>query len=437
MKKYKKVVIVGFPNVGKSTLFNRLLRKKKSLVHDLPGMTRDQVSSVCAIEGKAFTLIDTGGIFDSIDDPFSGLVKEKAWEASREADLILFLLDAKKGLLPAEEDLYHSLRKLDKPILLVVNKSETERDEERGSEFYRLGNEDIFFISAEHKRNLEVLTDRILSFIPAREEGDDREPCLSIAVVGRINVGKSSLINRLCGADKLIVSELPGTTRDSTDTIIQRNKKCYCLVDTAGIRKLGRTQDKREKAGIIKAKKDITRADVVCLILDATEFPTRQDTAIAHIARDSGKPLVLVINKWDLIEKDTMTSEEFKRQAYRKLDFVSYAPLLFVSALSGQRIVRIFDLAEEVYEKGQIRIPTPKLNDLLAWLQTHHPPVSRKKQRIKIKYMTQTGILPPTFTLFTHSTGFMAPAYEKFFVNTLRETFGLEGTPIRIRLRRN
>ncbi|MFC2157582.1 ribosome biogenesis GTPase Der [Acidobacteriota bacterium] len=437
MKKYKKVAIVGFPNVGKSTLFNRLLKKKKSLVHDLPGMTRDQISSICELEEKKFTLIDTGGIFDSVEDPFSNLVKEKAWAASRDADLILFILDGKKGLLPAEEDLFQSLRKLDKPILLVVNKTDTDRDEERSSDFYRLGAEDIVFVSAEHKRNIQELRERIAGFIPQKVEEDDKEPCLNIAIVGRINVGKSSLINRLCGEDKLIVSEFPGTTRDSTDTLIQRNKKCYCLVDTAGIRKLGRTKDKREQAGIIKAKKDIIRADVICMILDAEEFPTRQDTAIAHIAKESGKPLVLILNKWDLIEKDTMTPEAFKKRAYAKLDFISYAPLLFVSAVSGQRVIRIFDMAEEVFEKGQAHVPTSKLNELLGWMNSHHPPVSRKKQRIKIKYMTQTGILPLTFSLFTHSQGFLAPAYEKFFINTLRETFGLEGTPIRIKLRRN
>lgn len=437
MKKLTKVAVVGFPNVGKSTLFNRLLRTKKSLVHSLPGMTRDQVAAECTLKDKRFMLIDTGGFFDSKKDPLSAQVKEKAWEASSDADVICFVLDGKRDLLPAEEELYFSIKKMNKSILVVVNKIDTPSEEERIGDFYRLGEERIFPISAEHKRNLEDLEDGLYDLLPESTGEERKTDALKIAIIGRINVGKSSIVNRLCGHKKLIVSEIPGTTRDSTDTIIYRNKRAFCLVDTAGIRKLSRTQDKREKAGVLRAKKDIKRADVLCLVLDAQEFPTRQDTAIAHLAEESGKPLMIALNKWDLIEKNFKSSEEFKADVYGKLDFVSYAPLLFVSALSGQRIVKILDTAERVYANASKKIPTSRLNDFLAWVHTAHPPVSRRKSKIKIKYIVQKQSLPPTFLLFTHSKSSLAPAYRKFLKRLIRDQFDLTGSPIRLYLKRN
>jgi len=438
MKKLPRVVIVGFPNVGKSTLFNRLLGKKKSLVHSLPGMTRDQVSAECTLMDRRFMLVDTGGFFDNQDDPISVLVREKAWEASQEADILLFVLDGKRLLLPPEEELFLSLRKLDKPLYVVVNKVESEAEEGRLVELFRLGPQDFVAVSAEHKRNLEDLENLLIEALPANlEQGQDTESPLKIALVGRINVGKSSLINRLSGEKRLIVSEIPGTTRDCTDTLIHRDKKAYILVDMAGIRKMSRTRDQREKAGIIKAKKDILAADVICQVMDAQEFPTRQDTAIAHLAKESGKPLILALNKWDLVDKDTLTIKDFESMATQKLDFVSYAPLLFISALSGQRVVKILDKADEVLANGRMRIATARLNEFLNTINTQFMARTRKGTKIKIKYMTQLRSLPPTFILFTHSRIPLAPAYEKFFINKLRETFDLQGTPIRIVLRQN
>ncbi len=430
---------MGFPNVGKSTLFNRLLRKKKSLVHSLPGMTRDMVSDVCQIEGKSFTLIDTGGFFDSEEDVFSSAVKEKAWEAAQVADVVLFVLDGKRVLLPAEEELYVSVNKLNKPIIVVVNKIDSPAEEEKIGEYFRLGQDRLFCVSAEHKRNIEVLESGISEFLPSEgEEYVEKDTVLlRIAIVGRINVGKSSLVNRLSGQDKLIVSEIPGTTRDSIDSLIQRNKKTFILVDTAGIRKLSRTRDKREKASVIKAKKDIRRADVICLILDAQEFPTRQDTAIAHLARDSGKPLIIALNKWDLIPKDSNSTKVFKNILFRKLEFVSYAPVLFISALSGQRTVKILDLAEQVYASTSKQIITSKLNEFLRWIHVHHPPISKKGGKFKIKYMTQKKVCPPGFLLFTHSKSSFSLSYEKHFINLLRDRFELHGTPIWLSFRRN
>jgi GTP-binding protein len=437
MKKLTKVAVIGFPNVGKSTLFNRLLRRKKSLVHSLPGMTRDQVPAECTLKSKKFILVDTGGFFDFKMDPLSALVKEKAWEASSDADILLFILDGKRGLLPAEEELYFTIKKMNKPILVVVNKIDSPSEEERIGDYFRLGEGQIFPVSAEHKRNFEYLEEGLFDLLPESPIKEQETEALKIAIIGRINVGKSSIVNRLCGQEKLIVSEIPGTTRDSTDTIIYRNKKAFCLVDMAGIRRLSRTKDKREKAGILRAKKDINSADVLCLILDAQEYPTRQDTAIAHLAEESGKPLIIAMNKWDLIEKDSKSSEEFKANVNDKLDFVSYAPLIFVSALSGQRVVKILDLAEQIYANASKRIPTSKLNDFLAWVHTAYPPLSRKKNRIKIKYMVQKQSLPPTFFLFTHSKSPLAPAYRKFLKRLIRDQFDLVGSPIRLYLKRN
>ncbi len=423
--------------MGKSTLFNRLLKQKRSLVHSLPGMTRDWVSASCRLKNKEFILVDTGGFFDFEQDPFSRLVKEKAWEASRDADILIFVLDGKRDLLPGEKELYFSLKKLNKPVLVVVNKVDSLRGEEKLGDFYQLGNESIIPISAEHKRNIDILEKALKEILPANAAAETEGSPLRIALVGRINVGKSSIVNMLSGQEKLIVSQVPGTTRDSTDTLIYREKKAFCLIDTAGIRKLSRTRDNREKAGIIKAKKDINRADVVCLVMDAQEFPVRQDTAIAHLAYDSGKPLIIALNKWDLINKEQKPDKHFKVKVYEKMDFIAYAPLLFTSALSGKRIIKILDLAEEVYTSASKRIPTSSLNDFLSRVSEEHPPLSRKKTRIKIKYMTQQSVLPPTFILFTHSAASLSPAYEKYFIHRLRENLDLNGTPIRIHLRQN
>lgn len=433
-----QVVIVGYPNAGKSTVFNRLLRQKKALVHALPGMTRDRVAAMCVLHGKRFELVDTGGFLDSQAEPLSSIVKKVAWEAARTADVLLLILDGRRGLIPAEEDLHQTLRKLGKPLVVVVNKIDNESQTASLGDYYRLGEKRLFFISAEHNLGLSDLERAIADALPMGEveETDVAEPKpLKIAIVGRINVGKSSLANRLCGEERFIVSELPGTTRDSSDVLIQRGEKSYVLVDTAGIRKLGRVSDERESAGVIKAKKNIPLADVVCLVLDALEFPTRQDTAVAQLAYESGKPLLIALNKWDLVREDEVSFEEVKGIVFRRLDFINYAPLLTVSALTGKRATRIFDLAEKVFHAGQKKVSTPRLNKFLASIQAADFPLFKSGKRIKIKYMTQQGILPPTFVLFSNAKTSLAPAYEKFFVQKMREEFDLWGTPIKLVLK--
>jgi GTPase len=436
--KLPRVVIVGFPNVGKSTLFNRLLGQRKSLVHTDPGMTRDSVAAECTLGGRRFTLVDTGGLFGVADEPLSDKVRARALAEAAAADVVLFVLDGKRDIAPAEEELYRQLKRAGRPILLVANKFDSPRQEESmTADYYRFGEANVLFISAEHKINVEILEEAIVAVLPSGgpAAGEAPEPPLRIAIVGRTNVGKSSLVNRLVGEERLIVSEIPGTTRDSTDTLLVRDGKPFCLVDTAGIRRMAATEDGREKAGIVRAKANIRDADVVCLVLDIQEFPTRQDARIAQLALDSGRPLIIVLNKWDLVDKDAVRPDAIRDQVFRKLGFVSYAPLLFISARTGQRIVKILDTAEQVHKGGTIRVETSRLNDFLARTVEAQPPRLKSGARAKLRYMTQKGVSPPTFILFLGSRGPLAPAYEKYFLESLRQEFGFFGTPLRLIVR--
>jgi GTPase len=436
--KLPRVVIVGFPNVGKSTLFNRILGRRKSLVHSDPGMTRDSLDAECVLGDRRFTLVDTGGLFGVADEPLSDRVRAKALEEAAAADLVLFVLDGKRDIAPAEEGLYIDLKRRGLALLVVVNKVDSPvQEDSKTAEYYRLGETDVHFVSAEHKINIGRLEEAIAAALPAAGPAPvpAGEAPLRIAIVGRTNVGKSSLVNRLAGAERLIVSEIPGTTRDSTDTLLVRDGKPFLLVDTAGIRRLAATEDGREKAGIIRAKANIRRADVVCLILDVQEFPTRQDARIAQLALESGRPLVLALNKWDLVDRDAVRPDAVRERVFRKLGFVGYAPLLLVSARTGQRVIKILDTAETVYKAASTRIETSRLNEFLARTPEAHPPRLKSGARAKLRYMTQKGILPPTFVLFVGGRGPLSPTYEKYLLEELRREFGLAGTPIRLFVR--
>jgi GTP-binding protein len=436
--KLPRVAIVGFPNVGKSTLFNRLLGRRKSLVHSEPGMTRDSLAAACTLGGRRFTLVDTGGLFGVADEPLSDKVREKALAEAASADLVLFVLDGLRDIAPAEEDLYLRLKRQGRRLILVVNKFDSPaKEESMTADYYRLGEKDIHFVSAEHKINIEHLEEAMAAALPpasGEAVAPDAEP-LRIAIVGRTNVGKSSIVNRLVGEERLIVSESPGTTRDSTDTLILRDGKPFCLVDTAGIRKMAAAEGGREKAGIVRAKANIRQADVVCLVLDVQEFPTRQDARIAQLALESGRPLLIVLNKWDLVDKDALRPDGVREKVFRKLGFVSYAPLLFISARTGQRVVKILDTAESVYRGGTIRVETSKLNAFLSRTAEAHPPRLKNGARAKLRYITQKGVLPPTFILFLGARGPLAPTYEKHFLESLRREFGFAGTPLRLIVR--
>ena len=436
MKKLPRVVIVGFPNVGKSTLFNRLLGLRKALVHSDPGMTRDSLTVECVLGDRRFNLVDTGGLFGVADEPLSDKVREKALEEAAAADLVLFMLDGKRDIAPTEEELFLQVRRSGVPVLVVVNKVDSPfQEESRTAEYYRLGEKDVHFVSAEHKINIDRLEEAVAAALPAGGPAREAEAPLRIAIVGRTNVGKSSIVNRLAGEERLIVSEIPGTTRDSTDTLLVRDGKPFCLVDTAGIRRMAAAEDGREKAGVVRAKANIRQADVVCLVLDVREFPTRQDARIAQLALESGRPLVIAINKWDLVDKEAVRPDAVRARVFRKLGFVDYAPLLFVSARTGQRVIKILDTAEQVYKAASVRIETSKLNEFLARTTEGHPPRLKNGGRAKLRYITQKGSCPPTFILFLGSRGPLAPTYERFFIQSLRERFGLDGTPVRLVVR--
>ena len=436
MPKLPRVVIVGFPNVGKSTLFNRILGRRKSLVHADPGMTRDSLTAECTLDGRRFNLVDTGGLFGVADKPLSDQVRARALAEAAAADLVLFVLDGKRDIASAEQALYLQLKRRGLPILLVANKFDSPRQEESmTAEYYRLGETNVHFVSAEHNINIGALEEAIVAALPPGGPGAAAEKPLRIAIVGRTNVGKSSIVNRLAGDERLIVSEVPGTTRDSTDTLLVRDGKPFCLVDTAGIRRMAATEDGREKAGIVRAKANIRDADVVCLVLDVQEFPTRQDARIAQLALESGRPLIIVINKWDLVDKAVIRPDAVRDRVFRKLSFVSYAPLLYISARTGQRIVKILDTAEQLYRGGTIKVETSKLNAFLARMTEAHPPRLKNGARAKLRYITQKGVSPPTFILFLGSKGPLSPTYERHFLESLRQEFGFTGTPLRLIVR--
>lgn len=431
------VAVVGRPNVGKSTLFNRVAGKRMAVVHDQPGVTRDRLYSDCTIRKRNFILVDTGGLDTKIDagDKLSPKVIEQSLVAVNEANLILFVMDIRAGLLPVDVEICRILQKTGKSIIYVLNKADGIKDETLTADFYKLGIKDFIPVSAQHKRGIYELNEAILKAIPTKGsfgEHKIKEGFTHLAIIGRPNVGKSSIVNSFVGDERIVVTDIPGTTRDAIDTEIRYQGKNYILLDTAGIRRRGKIAKALEKFSVIKAKQSLDRSHVAAVVIDAKEGITDQDAKIAGMALDSGRGCIIVVNKWDLIEKDTNTVKRYEEIKTFHMKFLEFAPIVFVSALTKQRLFKVLDMAEGIRENWERHVETPKLNKALErWLKAHPPPLSRSKP-VKIYYITQVRNGPPTFVLFMNRPDGLHFSYSRYIVNQIRESFGFEGCPIRL-----
>ncbi len=436
MERMATVAIVGRPNVGKSTLFNRMVGGRRAIVEATPGVTRDRNYGTVQWRGRAFLLIDTGGFEPRTPTPIVERVVEQAQLAMEDADLILFLLDAQEGLTPLDEEVALLLRqKTEKRVVLVANKVDTPKRDPHAAEFYRLGFSDVFPASAEHGTGVGELLDHLLGLLPPPEKEEAAVKAVTIAVIGRPNVGKSSLVNRILGESRVIVSPDPGTTRDAIDTPFTYEGQRYVLVDTAGIRSKSRISYRVEYYSVLRAIKSVERCDVALILLDATDDVVREDARIAGIAHEAGCASIVVVNKWDLVEKSGRVGDQHIGRIREKLGHLDYAPVLFVSAVTGQRVLKIFGAVERVLKEGDRRIPTSELNHFVDKVVTKHPPSAPKGRQIKIRYATQLGCRPPTFGLFTNAPQSISPSYARYLVNRFRDTYGFEGNPIRLRFR--
>jgi len=426
------VAIVGRPNVGKSTLFNRLIGRRVAIVEDTPGVTRDRIYQDAEWLNYAFTLVDTGGIEPANEDIIATQMRRQAQLAIETADVILFLVDGREGMTSADMDVAELLRRSNKPVVLAVNKVDAPKFEDSMYEFYSLGLGDPFSISAAQGLGLGDLLDEVVRDFPKDLDESESER-INIAVVGKPNVGKSSLVNALLGEERTIVSDIPGTTRDSIDTQFERNGREYTLVDTAGIRRKRSVEDETiERYSVIRSLSAIRRADVVLIVCDAGEGLSEQDVRIAGYAHEEGKASVLIVNKWDTIEKDTHTMHAFQKALLADLSFMSYVSMLFISAKSGQRVSKVLELVDGAFEQSRRRIPTGQLNDTVSEAVTMNEPPTDKGRTLKIYYATQASVQPPTFIVFVNDADLVHFSYERYLENFFRKTFGFEGTPIRI-----
>ena len=430
------VAIVGRPNVGKSMLFNKLIGKRVSIVEDTPGVTRDRVYGETDWNGRKFTLIDTGGIEPRTDNEILSFMREQANIAISHADVIVFLTDIKTGLTASDQEVANMLLRSGKPIVLAVNKMDSVgRVDPDYYEFYNLGMGDPIAVSAVHGHGTGDLLDACVSYFPPEEEEEEEEEYLQVAVIGRPNVGKSSLTNRILGQQRTIVSNVAGTTRDAIDSYFENETGKYVFIDTAGMRKKSRVDESIERYSVLRAQMAIERADVCLILIDAQEGVTEQDTKVAGLAHEAGKACIIVVNKWDLIEKDGKTMDHMREDIRRDLSFMTYAPILFISAMTGQRVERLFELIQYVNNQATTRITTGMLNNVLADAQTRVQPPADKGRRLKIYYMTQTGVKPPHFVCFCNDARLFHFSYQRYLENQLRNVFGLEGTPIRMTIR--
>jgi GTP-binding protein len=436
------VVLVGRPNVGKSTLFNRVTDSRRAIVTPVAGTTRDTIAQPAEWQGVAFSLVDTGGMFGASTDPLHELVVEHGRKAIAAADVIVFTVDGREGLVSGDEEIAAALRTAGAPVILAVNKTDDRRAKGRALEFYELGFEPVVEMAAEHGTGVGDLLDEIVQRLPAiRRDGRTGvdEPETAVAIIGRPNVGKSSLLNRLLREERSIVSDMPGTTRDTVDALLRWHRRAFRILDTAGIRRPGRVarSGQVEAVSVIVARRAIEKADVAVLVVDATEGATDQDAAIAGEADKAGAGVIIVANKWDLMKgRGADFVKDFDSNLRRQLKFLDYAPVLHLSALTGERTPKLLETIDKVAESRAQRIPTSELNRFVQAVTAVHPPASPGRREVRILYAAQTAVAPPTFVFFTNVATSFHFSYERFLANRLRESFGLIGTPIRLKVRR-
>ena len=426
------VAIIGKPNVGKSTFFNYLIGERKSIVEDTPGVTRDRVYGETTWRGKTFTVIDTGGIEFGAKDSITEQIKIQAEIAIDLADCIIFMTDVTSGVTSQDQDIALVLKRAKKPVILAVNKvDDFKRFENDVYEFYNLGFGDPTPVSSSHSKGIGDVLDKVYEILPESDSSED-EDRIKVCLIGKPNVGKSSLVNKILGENRLIVSDVAGTTRDSIDSYFENEHGKYIFIDTAGLRRHSKVDENIEKYSVLRTELAIERSDVCLLMIDCMEGVTEQDAKIAGLAHESGKAVIIVINKWDQYDKENGTLENYTKDVYNKLSYLSYAPILFISAKTGKRVDNLFELINEVSENNQLRVKTSVLNELLAEAIAMVQPPTDKGKRLKIYYMTQVATKPPTFAIFVNSKKLFHFSYERYIVNKIRDTFGFKGTPIRM-----
>lgn len=430
------VAVVGRPNVGKSTLFNKLIGQRLSIVDDTPGVTRDRIYGECEWLGHNLLLVDTGGIEPYSDDIILSQMRRQAQLAIDSADVIILVTDVRTGVLAADMEVASMLQKSGKPVVLCVNKCDTIGELPADFyEFYNLGLGDPIAVSSVHGHGTGDLLDAVLELLPENDDDAEDDDVIKVAIIGKPNVGKSSLVNAVSGQERVIVSDIAGTTRDSTDTVVENGQGKFVLIDTAGLRRQSKVDDQIEKYSVIRARMAVERANVCVIMIDATEGFTEQDSKVAGIAHDLGKACIIAVNKWDAVEKDGHTMDKERKKLMNDFSFMSYAPIIFISAKTGQRLDRLFSLIKYVDEQNAMRISTGKLNDVLSAATTRVQPPTDKGKRLKIYYMTQASTRPPTFVCFVNSKELFHYSYQRYIDNQIREVFGLEGTPTRFVVR--
>lgn len=430
------VAIVGRPNVGKSTLFNRIVGERLAIVEEIAGVTRDRLYQDADWAGRTFTLVDTGGLDFTEQDEMIGNIRKQAEIAIMESDVIVFVVDSRAGLTAGDIEIAGILRKADKPVVLVANKVEQFETQRDYLDFYSLGLGDPIPVSAAQGMNTGDMMDAVVQSFPEAGEDPEEGDRVRIAVIGRPNVGKSSLVNKLLGEERVIVSDVPGTTRDAIDSFFERDGRRYVLIDTAGIRRKSRIDFATEKYSVMRALRAVERCDVVLFVIDAIDGVTEQDKRIAGYAHDQGRASVLVVNKWDLVKKDNHSTDQYTKKIREELGFMRYAPVIFISALTGQRVPRILQIVDSVAEKHSLRVSTPGLNSLIRESLLQNPPPTYKTRRLKIYYVTQNGVRPPKFTFFVNDTELAHFSYLRYLENQIRSAYSFEGTPVRFLLRK-